>query len=65
MLGSTDDNCPLVYEVIDRSFLFILKKKIIEMLAEIVYVLMLTSGNLKLKNNPYVPALLVIFNKYM
>lgn len=35
------------------------------MLAEIVYVLMLTSGNLKLKNNPYVPALLVIFNKYM
>lgn len=35
------------------------------MLAEIAYVLMLTSGNLKLKTNPYVPALLVIFNKYM
>lgn len=35
------------------------------MLAEIAYVLMLTSGNLKLKANPYVPALLVIFNKYM
>lgn len=65
MLGSTDDNCPLVYEVIGRSFCLYLKKKIMEMLAEIAYVLMLTSGNLKLKANPYVPALLVIFNKYM